>query len=83
MWFNYSQAFAKRLRISLDEAKLFRCTAEHKVARKDGGKHTRGNIAASCWDCNHRRHADNPNCAMDHLTYSIHVAWNVREGTWR
>ena len=33
-----------------------RCTAEHLVARCEGGKNSRENIAAACWECNDNRH---------------------------
>ena len=33
-----------------------RCTAEHLIARKDGGKAGRANIVAACWYCNQQRH---------------------------
>lgn len=33
-------------------------TVEHLIAKRDGGKSTRANIAAACWGCNHARHAD-------------------------
>jgi len=32
------------------------CTAEHLVARKDGGRDTRENIVAACRQCNQGRH---------------------------
>ncbi len=38
-------------------AALFRCTAEHLVARQDGGRDEPGNIAAACLLCNRRRHS--------------------------
>ncbi|MEB1547610.1 HNH endonuclease signature motif containing protein [Xanthomonas campestris pv. campestris] len=37
-------------------ARRYQCTAEHLMAQQDGGKDTRGNIAAACWTCNQRRH---------------------------
>ena len=33
-----------------------RCTAEHLIAKQDGGRDVDGNIAAACWLCNTRRH---------------------------
>jgi hypothetical protein len=33
-------------------------TAEHLIARRDGGADTRGNVVAACLSCNHSRHAD-------------------------
>ncbi|MCC8470482.1 HNH endonuclease signature motif containing protein [Xanthomonas phaseoli] len=37
-------------------ARYSQCTAEHLLAQQEGGKDTRGNIAAACWTCNQRRH---------------------------
>ena len=33
-----------------------RCTAEHLLAKQDGGRDAAYNIAAACWLCNSRRH---------------------------
>ena len=83
MWAGDPQPFMKRFDITRSDAEMFKCTAEHKIAKIDNGRDTRDNIAAACHDCNHRRHALDPKRAMSHLTYAIHVAWHVREGTWR
>lgn len=37
-------------------ARYLLCTAEHLVARQDGGRDDPGNIAAACWYCNTSRH---------------------------
>ena len=44
-------------------------TAEHLVARMDGGKNTRDNIVAACRRCNAARHALFPGAAPDPETY--------------
>lgn len=44
------------LELSPRTARYSQCTAEHLLAQQDGGKDTRGNIAAACWTCNQRRH---------------------------
>ncbi|WP_436021865.1 HNH endonuclease [Rhizobacter sp. LjRoot28] len=41
---------------SLRAAKHLQCTAEHLVARCDGGGNTADNIAAACSRCNQGRH---------------------------
>lgn len=48
-------------------------TAEHLVARMDGGKDTRGNIVAACRRCNESRHALFPGVAPDPETYQSFV----------
>jgi len=50
IWNEDAESFAS-------SATQFRCTAEHLIARKDGGKNTRANIVAACHLCNKRRHA--------------------------
>jgi hypothetical protein len=44
-------------------------TAEHLQARQDGGTDRRDNIAAACWRCNYRRHADRDCAALHFLDY--------------
>jgi len=57
MWTDDCVAFAKRHGLSPRAARWLQCTAEHLRARQDGGRESRENIAAACWVCNHRRHA--------------------------
>ncbi|MDZ5454992.1 HNH endonuclease [Azohydromonas lata] len=38
-------------------ARPLRCTAEHLVARMEGGQDTADNVVAACELCNRRRHA--------------------------
>lgn len=56
MWRDTPEAFARRHGLSLRQARHFQCTAEHLVARQDGGRDTQSNIAAACQRCNQRRH---------------------------
>lgn len=60
-------------------AKL-RCTAEHLVAKCDGGKDAASNIVAACARCNHTRHriAESPEPAA----YLRLVAKQVAQGSW-
>ncbi|MBJ2155250.1 HNH endonuclease [Variovorax sp. IB41] len=48
-------------------------TAEHLVARMDGGKDTRDNIVAAHQRCNESRHALFPGAAPDPETYQCFV----------
>jgi 5-methylcytosine-specific restriction endonuclease McrA len=41
---------------SLKAARYVRCTAEHLIARREGGADLPANIAAACARCNHTRH---------------------------
>lgn len=55
MW-NASPDELKPLGLRARTAAPLRCTAEHLIAQRDGGKDVAGNIAAACWLCNQRRH---------------------------
>ncbi len=57
-----------------------RCTAEHLVARQDGGKDVEGNIAAACWLCNSRRHKRKT--PPDPDAYRSFVQGRVAKGKW-
>jgi len=57
-----------------------RCTAEHKVARVDGGPNSRRNIVAACWFCNQNRHR-RPN-PLSSEKYAVFVQSRVRAGKW-
>ena len=57
MWESNLESYAQLHNISKSQAKFFRCTAEHLVARQDGGKDTEKNIVAACVWCNQKRHS--------------------------
>lgn len=57
MWETDEPAFRERNRLTEKQSKMLQCTAEHLVARQDGGKDAVGNIAAACLYCNRHRHA--------------------------
>ncbi|MDX1738856.1 MAG: restriction endonuclease [Alphaproteobacteria bacterium] len=56
MWRGSIEQFAGRHSITLGQARQFQCTAEHLLARQDGGGDGRGNVVAACLVCNQRRH---------------------------
>jgi len=56
MWLEKLSEFAAKYRIRKKQAERFQCTAEHLIARKNGGTNARENIVAACWYCNSRRH---------------------------
>jgi hypothetical protein len=49
-------AFARQHGITIRQARLLICTAEHLTARQDGGRDRQTNIAAACSYCNQHRH---------------------------
>ena len=56
MWFQDKQSFISKYKIKPTIANFLQCTAEHLIARQDGGKNTKVNIVAACKYCNHTRH---------------------------
>jgi hypothetical protein len=56
MWEDNPEEFAKKHNISISYAARFQCTAEHLLARCDGGKDQKSNIVAACIFCNSKRH---------------------------
>lgn len=73
MWDSDFQGFSHIQKIPLRLAKYLRCTAEHLVARRDGGQNTADNIVAACVWCNSMRHSHRPNKAPDAATYRRRV----------
>ncbi|MGY5941141.1 HNH endonuclease [Stenotrophomonas forensis] len=62
-------------------ARPFQCTAEHLVARQDGGKDTAENVVAACHRCNQRRHKRQAPAPSPH-SYLCHVRKRMAKGTW-
>lgn len=56
MWLANPKPFAAHNGITIPQAKRIQCTAEHLIARKDGGGNDRANIVAACRFCNQTRH---------------------------
>jgi hypothetical protein len=80
MWLGDPTAFAQERHITEKQALRLQCTAEHLIARQDGGKDSPGNIAAACKFCNHTRHkiAVPPPPPR----YRKHVLARMRRGAW-
>lgn len=57
-----------------------RCTAEHLVARQDGGGDGRANLAAACWFCNQGRHRRKQPLSPD--AYRALVRQRMAKGKW-
>lgn len=58
----------------------FRCTAEHLVARQDGGKGVRTNIVAACLFCNSNRHKAKRPLAPH--AYRVRVQRRIAKAKW-
>lgn len=57
MWLSEPGQYSAQYNLGIREASLFQCTAEHLLAREDGGGDESANIVAACQFCNRRRHA--------------------------
>ena len=63
-------------------ARHLRSTAEHLIARQDGGPNCAINIAAACAWCNIRRHAHRAANAPDPVKYQQQVQRLMKRGHW-
>lgn len=68
------------LGLSGASSRLAQCTAEHLIARCDGGLDTRDNIVAACRFCNWLRHARKKPLAPN--VYAAYVKKRVARGAW-
>jgi len=80
IWLDDVAAFRARYSLSVEHARLRQCTAEHLVARQDGGGNGRENIAAACPVCNRRRHLRRrPPSPLQHQQ---RVMARIQNGRW-
>lgn len=80
MWLDDPDSFRRTFGCTAGQLPSLRATAEHLVARCDGGKHTRKNIVAAHYLCNRRRHQ--PPVALPADRYREHVARLMARGAW-
>ncbi len=80
MWRDSPETFAEVHGIKLAQARHFQCTAEHLVARQDGGKDGSLNIAAACIRCNRLRHQRK--IPPEPMRYQAHVQKRLDKGKW-
>lgn len=76
MWFSSPS----ELGLSLKSGRPYQCTAEHLIARQDGGRDVKENIVAACWFCNTRRHRRKSPPSPD--GYRARVQKRVAKGKW-
>ncbi|ATS62678.1 MULTISPECIES: HNH endonuclease [Xanthomonas] len=62
-------------------ARPYQCTAEHLVARQDGGLDVPGNVVAAHTRCNQRRH-NRPGTAPSPTAFRALVMRRVSAGKW-
>lgn len=80
MWETDHVGFAQRHQLTVAQAALLRCTAEHVVARCDGGSDSRANIVAAHLYCNCKRHARRRGITSPN--YQEYVQARMRAGRW-
>jgi len=79
-WLSDAAAFARQHGLTVSQASELRATAEHLVARQDGGKGA-ANIVVACLLCNRRRHqraCEAPSADV----YRARVAKLAQKGKW-
>ena len=77
MWLRCSSELGLRPQSS----RSLQCTAEHLIARQDGGTDSHENIVAACALCNKRRHR-RPGPAPAPQAYKALVQRRVVSGRW-
>lgn len=80
MWLRNNEEFATKNRITLKAAKKLQCTAEHLIARSEGGSDCKSNIVAACHFCNQKRHKrKNP---LPPEKFREHIQKRLVKGKW-
>lgn len=82
MWHTDHENFSRLHGLQPNLAKYLKCTAEHKVARQDGGRDSQDNVFAACSWCNRKRHHGRPHNAPDYESYKETVLRRVSMGRW-
>lgn len=80
MWLSSPDEVVRRLGITIPQALMLRCTAEHLRAQCDGGTNHRDNIAAACISCNRKRHARK--ASRDPFEFKALVTRRLEAGRW-
>jgi len=80
MWHRDQERFCTQHNLTPGDTQFLQCTAEHLVARKDGGGDDAANIAAAHLICNRGRHQRKKPLEVDR--YRMLVRTRVREGRW-
>lgn len=80
MWLKQPTELTAKYRITEGEVSRLRCTAEHLVAKQDGGTDSKDNIVAACYFCNTRRHR--VKSPPDPTRHRERVGRRIRAGKW-
>jgi len=83
MWLDdEADVLVEYLGLKIRHVPWLRCTAEHLVAKIDGGTDAAENIAAACHFCNSRRHRQRQGHAPSAASYRARVAQCMAQGHW-
>ena len=80
MWQKDPEAFGWVFGVATRAVPQLQCTAEHLLARRDGGGNGEANIVAACLFCNRARHKASRPRAPD--AYRCHVTRRLAAGRW-
>ncbi len=80
IWLTDPEIFSTKHNIPRKAVKLLRCTAEHLIAKQDGGKDVESNIAAACSFCNQKRHQRKK--PKEPIAYKQFVTNRLASGRW-
>jgi 5-methylcytosine-specific restriction endonuclease McrA len=80
MWEKNPTEFISSHGISKRLARLCQCTAEHLIARQDGGRNVKQNIVAACAYCNQGRHKKKMAPSPEAMRQD--VQWRLSRGLW-
>lgn len=80
MWLKDNKQYIAEFGLTKREAMRFQCTAEHLVARCDGGSDAPDNVVAACKFCNQTRHRRK--CPPTHHAYKEYVCNRLAMGRW-
>ncbi|WP_414691743.1 HNH endonuclease [Noviherbaspirillum sp.] len=79
-WLRAPDQFASTFRLTIRETRQLQATAEHLIARCDGGGNRRDNIVAACVFCNSRRHRRAR--PLEPEQYRLLVQKRLEKGCW-
>jgi heme oxygenase len=82
MWISAPAAFLQQHRLKISRVRWLQATAEHLVAKRDGGIDFDDNVVAACLFCNTTRHKHRPNSAPPPDVYRRHVRKRLAKGKW-
>jgi 5-methylcytosine-specific restriction endonuclease McrA len=80
MWEGNQKGFANKNKITKKYAARFQSTAEHLLARCDGGKDQESNIVAACIFCNNKRHQRKK--PLGPPVYKALIQKRLQQGKW-